>query len=132
MAAKILQGIDIVSVPRIQKAIERGGAAFTDKIFTRREQEYCCSKRYRYEHFAARFAAKEALIKALSGATEKALNLSKIEISHHASGRPMIKLTARMLRELKLSPKTKIEISLSHERKIAVATAIVLEPASSG
>ena len=57
-------GIDICSVDRMRLAIERGGARFLNRLFTKAEQTYCNRKRNKYENFAARFAAKEAVIKA--------------------------------------------------------------------
>ena len=61
---EIRQGIDITSVRRMKEAIGRHGRRFLDRIFTPGEQAYCESKRMKYEHYAARFAAKEAAMKA--------------------------------------------------------------------
>ena len=64
MAIPFQTGIDIVSVSRMRLAIERQGKRFLDRIFTKAEQAYCDTKRNKYENYAARFAAKEAVIKA--------------------------------------------------------------------
>src|SRR3990167_6225802 len=67
MADSFQLGIDIVSVSRMRQAIERQGRRFLDRIFTKSEQAYCNRKKNKFENYAARFAAKEAVIKAKKG-----------------------------------------------------------------
>ena len=79
MSLPLKIGIDIVSVRRLQLAAERQGSRFLNRIFTKAEQQYCESKRNKYESYAARFAAKEAFIKAIKGGRGR-FSFSQIEV----------------------------------------------------
>ncbi len=105
-------GVDIVSVDRIKKAILKDG--FKEKIFTKKEIEYCELKKNKYESYAARFAAKEALSKAI-GTGFRDLKFIDIEILNDKLGKPTIKYK-----------NFKIKLSLSHEKNYAIAM-ILLE-----
>jgi len=92
---KILCGIDIIEVNRIQESIETLGETFLNKVFTEKEIEYCESKKMqKYQSYAARFAAKEAVFKALSkdlnGRNE--ITWKNIEVLNEESGRPIVNL----------------------------------------
>lgn len=108
-------GIDIEEVRRFRAQESSQHAAFYRKIFTDREMTYCMSKSDPYPHFTARFAAKEAVAKAI-GATMYALK--DIEISNESTGRPAV--------EIHSDPAYEVEISLSHTKDHAVAIAIWL------
>lgn len=124
---KIAHGIDIVSVKRISNAIQRGGAGFLKRVFTNAESEFCRGRARRFEHYAARFAAKEAFIKAL-GDRAHAIALNQIEVCKHPSGKPYLALSPAVLKQAGLNRKTHIELSLSHEREFAVASVILVTP----
>ena len=79
-------GIDLVSVKRIERTIQRWGLKFILKVFTPGEIEYCEGKEARYQHYAARFAAKEAAVKMLGKTT--GIGWKDIEVSHDRDGRP--------------------------------------------
>ena len=113
-------GVDVVELSRFRAALDRGGKAFVKRIFTPQETAYAKErKRASLLHLAARFAAKEAVIKALSQiAPQQALAMRQIEIHNDAFGRPHVKLRHRLANEVK------VLVSLSHTPLIAVASAI--------
>jgi len=124
-SVKIAHGVDIVGVKRIASAIQRGGDGFLKRVFTKAESEFCQSRAKKYEHFAARFAAKEAFIKAL-GDRAHTVALNQIEVCKHPSGKPYLSLSPAVLKKAGLNRKTQIELSLSHEREFSVASVILV------
>ena len=116
---QIKTGIDIVEVSRIKKAIESSNNKFLKRIFTEKEIEYCISKKInKYEHFAARFAAKEACLKAISELLASKYNISwkEIEILNSEEGRPILKL------HKEIGKIENIDVSISHVKEYAVAS----------
>jgi len=128
MTLKILQGIDLVKVGRMEEAVRRSGKSFLDRMFSPEEQGYCGSKRMKFEHYAARFAAKEALLKALKLRPQKGQNFSGIEVKREATGKPYIALSAETRRQFQIPVRAQIELSLAHEREYAIATVVVVIP----
>ncbi|MCP2604633.1 holo-ACP synthase [Candidatus Aminicenantes bacterium AH-873-B07] len=107
-------GIDIIEVERIAKVFGKN-KKFLFRIFTQKEINYCLSKKNKYQHLAARFAAKEAFFKAFG----KKIGWKDIEIINQPSGKPELKI---------LNPDIsfkKIYISLSHLKKYAIALVII-------
>ena len=89
-------GIDIIECARIQKVMERD-IGFRDKIFTPGEIAYCETKsRNKYQHYAARFSAKEALMKAIGTGWRLGIRFADIEVFHDELGQPHIRLAARL------------------------------------
>jgi len=124
---KILQGIDLVKVERMERMIRRpSGQAFLDRVFSGTEQAYCGSKRMKFEHYAARFAAKEALLKAMKVRPKKNQRLSGIEVRREATGKPFIALSPESRRQLHIPAQAQIELSIAHEREYAIATVVVV------
>ncbi|HSW62891.1 MAG TPA: holo-ACP synthase [Dissulfurispiraceae bacterium] len=119
-------GTDIVEIQRIQDAVERWGNHFLKRVFTAEERSYCMdSKKNPYPHLAARFAAKESAIKALTPLRtpgERAPNLTDIEIVNDAAGRPHMRLHGPVQAVLK---NHMLLVSLSHEKHYAVATVVL-------
>lgn len=111
-------GVDIVEIKRLKKAIKKWDDAFLNRVFTQKELEYSHSKKFPYQHLAGRFAAKEAVFKALETAN---LDFKEIEIINNKHGKPYCKLHA-LVKGIK--NKT-ILISISHGKEYAVAQAIV-------
>jgi holo-[acyl-carrier protein] synthase len=105
-------GIDIVEVKRIAKLIRN--KAFLKRVFTADEIRYCSQKKNKAEHFAVRFATKEAVWKAVR---TKALALRDIGVKNLPDGKPQV--------FIKHKPKRNIDVSLSHTAEYAVAVAIV-------
>lgn len=89
---EIRTGVDIIEVNRIKESIEQIGQVFVDRIFTEKEQEYCeKTNKMKYQHYAARFAAKEAIFKAISKNINNTSNWlwKNIEIYNDEKGRPI-------------------------------------------
>ena len=123
----IKTGIDIIEVNRIQDSIEKLGDRFLKRVYTKQEIEYCESKKtQKFQSYSARFAAKEAVFKAVSGLIENKYDVKwkEIEIINDETGRPFVKLNGK-LEEL-LGDEVKIDISLSHIKETAVASVIVI------
>lgn len=128
---KITTGVDIIEVERIKDAIDNMGKNFLDKVYTKNEIEYCNnSKVMKYQHFAGRFAAKEAVFKAISEYVDKTVDnmWKKIEIINLESGKPAVNVDN--LRDI--AGKTAdislvdIDISISHIKDCAVASAVAV------
>lgn len=117
-------GIDITRTERIERAVQRWGKPFLDRIYTQRELSYCTRHKVPFPQLAARFAAKEAVIKALGGT--HGMTLREIEISHDPDGKPIIIRSDAMARALAGCGASKIHLSLTHEREYAAAF-VVLE-----
>lgn len=115
-------GVDIVDVARIRSAIDMWGSAFLKKIFTEGEIQYCMSKKNSYEHFAARFAAKEAVGKALATGWRGGFRWQDVEIVNEPSGQPRVILYEHAS---KLLANSRILLSLSHIESTVVAFAII-------
>ncbi|OGW86144.1 MAG: holo-[acyl-carrier-protein] synthase [Omnitrophica bacterium RIFCSPHIGHO2_02_FULL_46_11] len=120
MADSFQLGIDIVSVSRMRQAIERQGSRFLDRIFTKAEQAYCNRKRNKFENYAARFAAKEAVIKAKKGGPGR-YAFRDIEVIRNLAGAPSIQISSQARKKLRISPNAKFELTITHEREFAVA-----------
>ncbi len=119
-------GIDIVSVRRMRQAIERQGQRFLDRVFTKSEQAYCDQKRNKFENYAARFAAKEAVIKAKKGGPGR-YAFRDIEVVRNVRGAPSIKVSAQARKKLRISPTAKFELTMAHERDFAIAAVALFE-----
>jgi len=124
MTPHISTGIDIVSISRMEKSIERTGEAFLKRIFTDNEVAYCQPKKRKFEHYAARFAAKEACIKALGG-RHGILGFKDIEVIRHESGEPFLKIAPDKFQKLSLPASTSFSVSLAHERLFAIAVVVM-------
>ncbi|MBQ8444252.1 MAG: holo-ACP synthase [Clostridia bacterium] len=116
-------GTDIVNVDRVRKSIEELGDKFKKRIYTDEEINYCESRRMcKYESYAARFAAKEAVYKAISPELEQNGVFTEVEVLNKENGKPYVVLHGELK---KIMGDRKIDISLSHEKEFAVAVAIV-------
>lgn len=118
-------GIDIAEVPRIAESIKRFGDRFIARIFTQGEIRYCDSKANRVERYAARFAAKEAAMKAIGTGWNHGVSWQDIEVTRHPGGRPTI-LFHRKAAEFaaKLGAKH-VALSLTHTKEFAMAQVIL-------
>ncbi len=120
-------GTDIVEVARVREAIERTGEAFLNRVYTKGEQTYCDGRgAHRFECYAARFAAKEALAKALGTGIGEHVSFAEIEVIHDALGKPALRLYGGALDfYTRRFPDMQIDVSLSHTESLAVATVLV-------
>jgi len=121
----IYTGIDIVENKRIEEAIKKYGSRFLNRIFTKNEVKYCFSKAEYVSCFSARFAAKEAFIKAFYQAYKKYLPFRSIEIKGSA-GNPAEILLHPPDREIEyFVNRIKYTLSISHEKNYSVAVAVI-------
>lgn len=121
---KISIGTDIIEISRVKDAIENIGNKFIEEIYTKKEIEYCESKKNaKYQHYAARFAGKEAIYKAISNILENkfAISWKDVQILNDINGRPYIDI----LNEKIKNQITQIDISISHCKEYAVSTVII-------
>lgn len=118
-------GIDIIEVERVQGAIERHGDRFLDRVFLPAEVEYCRQHTRPGPHWAARFAAKEAVAKALGTGIGGELGWRDIEIVRRDSGEPVVKLHGKGAELLARRGGTSLVVSLSHTQGYAAAVAIL-------
>ena len=118
-------GIDIAEVPRIAESIERFGDRFIQRVFTEGEVRYCESKANRAERYAARFAAKEAAMKALGTGWNYGVRWRDVEVVREPGGRPTIKFHGKAAEwAVRLNAK-QVSLSLSHTREQAIASVIL-------
>lgn len=116
-------GIDIIEIDRIKKSIEEYGVKFLTKIFTPSEIDYCKDKVNRYQHYAARFAAKEAVYKALSSGWQKSISWQDVEVFNETNGTPQVTIFGKLKNFL--SPDKSLKISISHSKNYVTCVAIV-------
>ena len=122
---KIRTGTDIIEIERVKQSIEETNGEFCKRVYTQEEIEYCESKKIqKYQHYAARFAVKEATFKAISAGLKDKYQISwkDIEVKNDSNGRPYVKIKEEFMKEVE-----EIDISISHCKKYAVATVVVLE-----
>jgi holo-[acyl-carrier protein] synthase len=117
-------GVDIVEVPRVAAAIQRFGGRFLQRVFTPDEVRYCQSKHNAAERFAARFAAKEAALKAL-GTGWRGVAWHEVEVRREPGGRPTVAFNGRAREVAARLGATRASLSLSHTREHAIAQVIL-------
>jgi len=117
-------GIDVVKIDRIKTVVEKWGQRFLKRVFTDREIIYCYGKRIPYLSLAVRFAAKEALIKAI--ASEVPVILTDIEVMNIGTGKPVLHFSEKLEIYFQQKNIKAAHLSLSHEHEYGVAC-VVLE-----
>jgi holo-[acyl-carrier protein] synthase len=118
-------GIDIAEVPRIRAAIERHGERFLQRVFTRGEIQYCESKANRVERYAARFAAKEAGMKALGTGWNHGVRWRDLEVARNPGGRPALMLHGKAAEFASRLGAKNVALSLTHTAEMAMAQVIL-------
>ena len=116
-------GIDIEEVKRIDRLLQNRGKKFLERVFSKGEAEYCMAKARPAEHLAARYAAKEAVAKALGTGFSRGVRLRDIEVIAIDKGPPQIKLHGGAAKRLAVLGASEVLISLSHTQEYAVAHA---------
>ena len=117
-------GTDIIEIGRIKDSIEEAGERFLDRVYTKAEIEYCESKKkQKYQHYAARFAAKEATFKAISSLLEDKYSIcwKDIEVVNDSQGKPKVNILG--VDETRIES---ISISISHCKEYAVANVVAV------
>ena len=120
----IKTGVDIIEVDRVQEAIESQGERFLRKVYTKNEIEYCSNTgKMTYQHYAVRFAAKEAVYKAISEIIplDEDDILGKIEIINTKTGKPIVNLDALDIKNIE-----SMDLSLSHIKNYAIASFTII------
>lgn len=122
---KVNCGTDIIEISRIKDSIENIGERFLQRVYTKKEIEYCESKKnQKYQHYAARFAAKEAAFKAISDELNDkyAVCWKDFEIVNDKAGKPILNIIGVDLKNI-----VSVDLSISHCKEYAVANVTVLK-----
>jgi holo-[acyl-carrier protein] synthase len=117
-------GTDIIEVARMEKMVARG-RQYLETIFTEKERDYCETKARKSEHYAARYAAKEAFLKALGTGWRDGLAFCDIEIINDDLGKPQVLLYGEVKKFFDLHQIRQASISISHIKEIAIAIVIL-------
>lgn len=117
-------GNDIIEIARIEKAIQRHGEPLLERLFTQKERAYCAKYAEPARHYAGRFAAKEAIVKALGTGFRRGISWQDIEILNDTQGKPEVALSTKLQERF---PNVSILISISHSHHSAIATALTQE-----
>jgi len=117
-------GLDIAEIDRIGAAIARHGAPFLERIYTTREVSYCENHKNKFERYAARFAAKEAAMKALGTGWRGGVRWRDIEVVRQASGKPTLDLEGAARRFANDLGVKNISLTITHSGNLALAQVI--------
>ncbi|MEO7210523.1 MAG: holo-ACP synthase [Chitinophagaceae bacterium] len=117
-------GTDIVEVDRIAEKIT-SDSGFKELVFSKNEIDYCEQQKFKAEHYAARFAAKEAFFKALGTGWASGTHFNEIEIQHDAAGKPFLNFLGETKKTFATLQQQKISVSLSHTKTMATAIVII-------
>jgi holo-[acyl-carrier protein] synthase len=118
-------GTDLAEVERIGKSVERFGDRFLTRIYTARERAYAMSKANWAERLAARFAAKEAGMKAIGTGLSRGVSWQHLEVANEPSGRPTLRLYGAALQMANAMGVKRISVSLTHTKRMAFALVIL-------
>jgi holo-[acyl-carrier protein] synthase len=118
-------GVDIIEVPRIRHALERYGERFLNRVFTAEEVSYCNGKPNAAERLAARFAAKEAGMKAIGTGLRGGITWKDIEVVRHRGQRPQLRYSGRAAEIASALGCKRVHLSLSHTAEQAIAHVIL-------
>lgn len=121
---KITCGTDIIEIERVKESIENVGTKFIERVYTEKEIEYCESrKKQKYQHYAGRFAAKEAAFKAISKILDDKYSVcwKDFETINDCQGRPSI-----ILHNINTEKIESIDVSISHCKEYAIANVVIL------
>lgn len=121
-------GTDITECLRIAKMIERHGELFITRVYTEHEIAYCSSRKAATQHYAGRWAAKEAVLKALGTGWRRGISWRDVEVRNQPSGAPIIVLRGGARDVFEEAGIEKVHISISHSRTNAIAYAIAEGP----
>jgi holo-[acyl-carrier protein] synthase len=116
-------GVDLIEIERIRRALDRHGSEFKDRCFTDAEQAYCDGKPNPAQHYAGRFAAKEAVGKALGSG----VYFTWKEIEVRGRPKPGVHLSGRTAAWAEKIGAGRIELSMTHSRELAAAVAVVVD-----
>ena len=118
-------GVDLVKIDRIDKAGKHHGG-FLERLFTDREREYCSRQKFPAQHYAARFAAKEAVLKAIGTGWSAGIKWTDMEVLHGEGGGPIVNLSGRVKDLVDLKGVKQVLLSYSHDEGYAVAQVVLV------
>ncbi|MBI3667386.1 MAG: holo-ACP synthase [Acidobacteria bacterium] len=118
-------GVDLVEVDRIRRSIERFGGRFLERVFTAAERAYAEGRKNRFERYAARFAAKEAAMKALGTGWKDGVRLVDIEVTNLPSGKPTLRFAGAAAARAQQLGVRSVALSISHTESLAIAEVIL-------
>jgi holo-[acyl-carrier protein] synthase len=121
-------GVDIVAIERLQRFLDTGNTAIIERLFTKAEQSRCGSRKGAASCLAARFAAKEAFLKALGTGLRDGISWLEIEVSNDTLGKPELTLSGKAAEQFQANGLVSVHLSLSHDGGNAIAM-VVLESA---
>jgi holo-[acyl-carrier protein] synthase len=117
-------GMDLAEIDRIEQAITRHGTTFLERVFTPQEAEYCERHRNKFERYAGRFAAKEAVMKALGTGWRNGVRWRDIEVVREPSGKPTLQLAGVTAELAKKMGVRNISLTITHAGNLAMAQVI--------
>ena len=120
-------GVDLVKVERIERMVKKWNQRFLDRIFTPGEQKYSLSFRVPHPHFAARFAIKEAVLKAIGTGWRGGVKWTEIEVVNEPSGKPRVMVHGKVKSLVEASGATDIQASISHDSEYSVGQVVLLK-----
>lgn len=124
-------GVDLVKISRIEKA-GNGHRGFLERVFTQKERDYCDRQKFPAQHYAARFASKEAILKAFGTGLSSGMKWTDIEVLHGEGGGPIVNLTGIAKDHADLKGVRQVLLSYSHDEGYAVAHAVLIGGARYG
>jgi holo-[acyl-carrier protein] synthase len=123
----IALGTDIIEVDRVRGVIERQGERFLQRVFTDEERAYCDGKAHPHKHYAARFAAKEAVAKCFSTGIGAELGWRGVSVYHGPRMQPLVRLDEQATALLQAVGATGVHLTLSHTETVAIAVAALVK-----
>lgn len=121
-------GVDTVDISRFERFVRDGNMLLLERLFTHDEQQYCALRKRSAQHYALRFAAKEAFLKALGTGLRDGLSWKDIEVVNDSLGKPELKFTGRAAELFDEHRLTGCFLSLSHDGNAAVAMVVLERP----
>jgi holo-[acyl-carrier protein] synthase len=118
-------GADLVEISRIEHMLEKYGTRFEERIFTERERKYCRQCARPAMNYAARFAAKEAFLKALGTGMSQGLNWREVEVVRNSAGCPSIQLSGKAQAFAETRRMNRIHLTLSHSKDQAISVVAI-------
>ena len=118
-------GTDLVEVEAIARALQRGKGGFAQRVFTEAEREYCEGRRWKFQHYAGRFAAKEAFFKALGTGWRRGLGWREVEVFPGELGNPLMRLHGEARFAADRMGAQGLHLSISHTQQMAIAVVIL-------
>ena len=120
-------GCDMIEVERVRGVLERQGERFLQRVFTEEERAYCSRMAQPHKHYAARFAAKEAVSKCFSTGIGAELGWRSVSVYHGERHQPLVRLDAQGAALLEMVGATHVHLTLSHTDTMAMAVAVLLD-----